>query len=250
MSIYDQPAKVLMREFADKMLVHGQTFTNRDAVEWFSENYPKLKSNTVTMHCDGMSINSSNRKHHPSIKHGSNHDLFFKLGGGAYRLWDPETDPAPKYKEDYENSASEIADEVMEGDDVIASSEFGAEKDLQSYLSKNLSALENGLRLYEDEGLTGIEYPVGGRFIDILAVDADDNFVVIELKVSKAYDRVVGQLLRYMGWVEKNISEGKTVRGWIIGREISEDLKLATERVPDISLFEYEISFKVSPCQN
>ena len=43
-----------------------------------------------------------------------------------------------------------------------------------------------------------VEYPVGGRFIDILPVDRNAGYVVIELKMSRGYDRTVGQLLRYM----------------------------------------------------
>jgi endonuclease len=42
-----------------------------------------------------------------------------------------------------------------------------------------------GLRLYEEEGITGVEFPVGRRFIDILAVDKDGRYVVVELKVSR-----------------------------------------------------------------
>jgi RecB family endonuclease NucS len=41
-----------------------------------------------------------------------------------------------------------------------------------------------------------LEFPAGDRYIDILAVDAQGSFVVIELKVSRGYDRVIGQLLR------------------------------------------------------
>ena len=40
-----------------------------------------------------------------------------------------------------------------------------------------------GLRLSDEEGITGVEFPVGGRFIDILALDRHDRYVVIELKV-------------------------------------------------------------------
>ena len=84
---------------------------------------------------------------------------------------------------------------------------------------KNLSLLEPGLRLYEEEGITGIEFPAGGRFIDILAVDAQHNYVVIELKVSRGYDRVVGQLLRYMAWVKQHQAEAtQQVRGIIVAR--------------------------------
>ena len=66
---------------------------------------------------------------------------------------------------------------------------------------------------------------MGNRFIDILALDKDNNYVVIELKVSRGYDRVVGQILRYMGWLRKNQAEsGQLVRGIIVAREISDDL--------------------------
>jgi hypothetical protein len=49
------------------------------------------------------------------------------------------------------------------------------------------------LTLYEEEGINGIEFPVGGRFIDILAVDSDGALVVIELKVSRGYDLIVAR---------------------------------------------------------
>jgi RecB family endonuclease NucS len=114
-------------------------------------------------------------------------------------------------------------------------------------LARNLGAVEQGLTLYEEEEMTGVEYPVGGRFIDILARDTRGDFVVFELKVSKGYDRTVGQLLRYMSWVEKNLAEGKKVRGVIVANEITEDLKLAASRVPDVQLVEYEISFRLNP---
>ena len=72
--------------------------------------------------------------------------------------------------------------------------------------------------------------------------------VVIELKVSRGYDRVVGQLLRYMAWIQKNQAEaGQQVRGVIVAREISEDLLLACSLVPGIRLFEYEMSLKLKP---
>ena len=80
---------------------------------------------------------------------------------------------------------------------------FAYESDLRDFLAKNLALSESGLCVFQDEGISGIEFPVGGRFIDILATDKQNNNVVIELKVSKGYDRVIGQLLRYMAWIEK-----------------------------------------------
>jgi hypothetical protein len=49
--------------------------------------------------------------------------------------------------------------------------------------------------------------PAGGRFIDILAVDENNDYLVVELKVSRGYDRVIGQLLRYMAWVGRHLAE-------------------------------------------
>ena len=89
--------------------------------------------------------------------------------------------------------------------------------DLRDYLSKNLQLIEPGLRLYAEEGVSGIEFPAGGRYIAILAQDEAGAWVVIELKVSRGYDRVVGQLLRYVAWIEKHHAEpGQRVRGVIV----------------------------------
>ena len=125
--------------------------------------------------------------------------------------------------------------------------QFAFERDLKNYLVKNLAVIEPGLRLYEEEGISGVEFPVGGRFIDILAVDKDGSYVVFELKVSRGYDRVVGQLLRYMSWIEQNMANPQRVRGVIVASEITSDLRLAASRIPDVSLVEYELSFKLRP---
>ena len=105
------------------------------------------------------------------------------------------------------------------------------------------------MKLYKDEdgAFDGIEYPAGQRRIDILAVGADDAYVVIETKVSRAYDRVVGQILYYMSWVRENLAGEAPVRGIIVASEISKDLILATSSIEDIQLVEYEISFSLKP---
>ena len=253
MPIYERPTKSLMVDWAKENLSPGQTFKKAAAVQWFAKNYPKIKSNTVAMHVEGMAVNNQVRKHHPSIKAGGGYDLFYKIGPDQFRLWVPESDPAPRYKDDIEkqelndteNIAGEAEPEAEAG--VEAAREFAFERDLRNYLVKNLTLIESGLRLYDEEGITGIEFPVGGRFIDILAVDKDDCYVVVELKVSRGYDRVVGQLLRYMGWIEQNMETSQPVRGIIVAKEITSDLKLAASRVSGVRLIEYEISFKLRP---
>jgi hypothetical protein len=199
MTIYDKPTKELMREFSQETLTPGQTFDKNQAVAWFRQKYPNIKPNTITMHVEGMATNSTLRKHYRNIKRGSGHDLFFKVGPGRFRLWDPPSDPQPLYPNESaspEEDAPGVSGEPQDAEDFSPSGEgsreFGFERDLRNYLSKNLYLLERGLKLYQEEDFSGVEFPVGGRFIDILAVDNAGRHVVIELKVSRGYDRVIG----------------------------------------------------------
>lgn len=251
MPIYDRPTKVLMREFVERALQKSEVFAKEKVVQWFSENYPKINPLTIKIHVEAMCVNNSNeRKHHP-IHPNSNHDLFFKLGKNQYRVWDKQNDPAPIYPNlEEQPSITEAVDE-NEGDEssesLPSASEFAFERDLANYLAKNLESIEKGLTLFEEDGLTGVEFNVGGRRIDLLAVDKDGNFVVIELKVSRGYDRTIGQLLRYMSWIKQNMATGKKVRGLIMASNITEDLKLAASMLPDVQLAEYELAFKIKP---
>lgn len=243
----DRPTKDLMREFAKSRLTTGQVFQKSAAVAWFAEHYPNLRPTTVQMHVECMAVNSMSREHHPSIQPHSGHDLFFKVGREKFRLWDMAVDPAPIYSEDIiqgKVEAEEIDDEEEQRADALAT-EFAYERDLRNYLARNLNTIEPGLKLYEEEEITGIEFPVGNRYIDILAVGKDDEFVVVELKVSRGYDRAVGQILRYMAWIRENLAEDRNVRGVIVARQITDDLRLAVSMLPGVRLLEYELSFSL-----
>ena len=249
MPIYEKSTKELMHEFAAQVLKPGQVFSRQDAARWFAEHYPKIKSNTVGMHVEGMSVHSRRRLHAPNIKPDAGWDLFFKVSPSEFRLWDPEKDPAPRYKDDFDGNDGERAEKDAGDEDDFGSRKFAFERDLQNYLVQNLGLLESGLKLYEDEDgeFTGFEFPAGQRRIDILAVGGDGAYVVIETKVSRAYDRVVGQILRYMGWIKENLAGEAPVRGIVVASKISEDLILATSSIENIRLVEYEISFSLRP---
>ena len=134
-------------------------------------------------------------------------DLLYQIDSYWFRLFNSTSDPSPIYDK-------QIVDE--DGGE-IEGSEFAYERDLQNFLAKNLSLISPNLSLYEEEGISGVEFPVGNRRIDILAVDENKDYIVIELKVSKGYDRVVGQLLRYISWIRKYQAEpSQNVRGVIV----------------------------------
>ena len=238
MPIYDKPVRVLIRDMISALAPKlAQQFSKDAAIEWFAQNYPKIKEGTISAHLIRFSTNAPSRLHY-SVK--EDEDLLFQVDGSHFRLYDAATDPAPIHSK---SDATASQEKVIEASEAQSPSEFAYETDLRDFLAKNLSLIEPGLQLYQDEGITGIEFPVGGRFIDILALDVERRFVVIELKVSRGYDRVIGQLLRYMAWIEKHHAEtGQRVRGIIAAREISEDLKLACSYLPNVSLYEYELS--------
>jgi hypothetical protein len=82
---------------------------------------------------------------------------------------------------------------------------FAAEADLRDFLAKNMHVVESGLQLFLQNGVRGVEYSVENGRIDILGVDRQGTFVVIELKLSRARSRALGQLLYYMGWVDTHL---------------------------------------------
>jgi hypothetical protein len=252
-TIYDKPTRALLKDMlTDWDLKPGQVFTTSRALEWFAKNYPKLKPGSIRAHLVQASTNDRSRLHHPATNETD--DLLFKVDSGQFRRYEPGKDPAPIHEMvqgDVARQEEEVAAAGEENDGaepVPGSSEFLLEKDLQRYLAENLECIEPGLKLYEDDDLRGIEFEAGGgRRIDILAVDKSGAFVVLELKVSRGYDRVVGQLLRYMNWVRKELADsGQRVRGIIVCRSMSEDLRLACASIKDVELCEYKLSVTVS----
>ena len=93
-----------------------------------------------------------------------------------------------------------------EADDRDNEQQFAAESDLRDFLAKNPACIEKGLRLYQSEDRTGIEFPIDGGFIDILGIDQNESYVVVELKVGRGRNKTIGQLLYYMGWVDKSLT--------------------------------------------
>ncbi len=140
---------------------------------------------------------------------------------------------------DRENNEDAIEEAVEEAQS------FAAENDLRDFLAKNPDCIERGLRLYTEADRSGVEYPIEGGRIDLLAVDKDQRFVVIELKVGRGRSKTIGQLLYYMGWVDQNLGKGTACRGMIVAKDISDDLITAVRRVPDVSLCRYKLSVSI-----
>jgi len=129
-------------------------------------------------------------------------------------------------------------------------SSFVLEKYLEDFIISNFNTIFNGsLKIFVDiDGNAGQQYTTDGiGTIDILAMEpATNSFVVIELKKGRPSDQVVGQILRYMGWVKQTLcKEGQDVKGLVICRDPDQKMSYALSMTSDIQVKYYNVSFKL-----
>ncbi len=126
---------------------------------------------------------------------------------------------------------------------------FSMEKHLEDFLIANWEKTEisENYELIESEGdLQSQQFQTSVGFIDILARHRKDgSYLVIELKKGLSSDAVIGQILRYIAWVKRNLASGKEVKGLVIAPEVDEKLELALSEVDQVELLVYKIDFKL-----
>lgn len=113
------------------------------------------------------------------------------------------------------------------------------ERDVQKYLAKNLSQLQDELTTKSDR--TGKEVTVDSGRIDILAENSEDEPVVIEIKTGEAKHDALGQIQAYMSEVMKENSGNVT--GIIVAEDFSTKLTSAVTIARNVELYTYEIEF-------
>lgn len=117
------------------------------------------------------------------------------------------------------------------------------EKHLENFLEKNLHLIGDELKLYEDEdGKDGRQYPTDVGIVDLLCRDKTGGFVVIELKKGQVSDKVVGQVLRYVGWVKEKVAQNESVRGIILSHEHDQKLEYAIKGSNELEIQYYKIN--------
>jgi restriction system protein len=127
--------------------------------------------------------------------------------------------------------------------------EFTIESHLEGFIIENWEKLELGKKynIYSEEGEKKGQYvtPIGR--IDILAKSKDKKeWLVIELKKGRSGHEVVGQILKYIGWIKENEcpNNGK-VKGLIILGEKEEGITYALKATDNIGLMTYSVSFQL-----
>ncbi|HLP22999.1 MAG TPA: endonuclease NucS domain-containing protein [Microbacteriaceae bacterium] len=125
---------------------------------------------------------------------------------------------------------------------------FVLERHLEDFMVANWehTELAKNYEIFTQDGeQIGQQYPTDTGPIDILATSKDGKeFLVIELKRGRVSDQVVGQILRYMGFINE-LDPSKTVRGIIIGTDDDQRFRRAISMVPNLEFYKYEVNFKL-----
>lgn len=241
------PVRWLMVKEAMEAL--GGKTTNIALRDWILDKYPGTKPSSISTEVTALTVNHDSRIHYayakkPRIANGK-YDLLYRSGHGELELYDPKKHGTWEIRQRDEDGklvvglVGEIEDEPALSNSGGA---FAAEGHLRDFLAANLHLIEEGLELYTDpQGLPGIEYRMELGRIDILAIDKNDGFVVIELKLGKSPDDVSGQIMRYTNWVRIHLAAGKRVRGIVIATHIPLKVKYALAGLPHISFKEYDL---------
>ena len=158
-----------------------------------------------------------------------------------------------KYSEEIESFLGGSGKPKLSTDDELIEdpTAFAMESHLEDFLIANWNQTELGQNydIYEEDGeLVGKQYQTDTGPMDILAVSKDKStLMVVELKKGRASDAVVGQTLRYMGYVSDVLSEdNQKVKGLIIA--LSDDQRLRRALIPldgKIEFYRYEINFRL-----
>jgi len=204
---------------SDYYFVKNDQYPHRRRVEWFNKVIPRSEMSEGLRNTTGSLSTAAN-----ITKHAIEIETFIS-GEKIQNLF----------------STDETIEDV---------STFALEKHLEEFLIQNWSStiLSENYDIFEEDGeLIGQQYETETGPIDILAISKDKKeFLVVELKKGRASDAVVGQILRYMGYISSDLlEEGQKVKGCIIA--LSDDLKIknALKMVSNIDFYKYEVKFQL-----
>lgn len=240
--LYDRPVWQLL---GDALAALPETFTTEDAIAWFERHYPRVHHMTVRMHLRAACVNLPPDPYHRDPP--AERRVLYRLDRARYTRYRPEVhgifgaegaaalgiaeDDAPPY--------------VVDGE---TPSQFALEAHLEEFMAENWSRLDFGAPLTiwsGPDGQHGRQYETDVGRIDFLCRDArTGEFWVIELKRGRSSDAAVGQVLRYMGWVQQHLAGEARVRGLIVTAEQEPRLGYALKMVPNVEAWTYRVSFE------
>ncbi|WP_192560295.1 endonuclease NucS domain-containing protein [Pseudomonas allokribbensis] len=206
--------------------------TRKQIKDHIESSFPeKWSPGTLTAHLYACTINNPKAY----IHHKWADRFLYRSEDGHFQLYDPQAHGVNTWapSADIQTEDFEISDEP--NIEELVETSITLERDVETYLVRNLHILEKGLRFVDRQVSTDV-----GR-VDILAEDTSGRRVIIELKVGHAKDAAVGQIARYMGWYGRQDIDRP--RGMLIASEFPEAVRYAAEAVPHLSLIQYRVQF-------
>jgi len=130
----------------------NRSVSTREVINYIYAEYPNRpwKESTISAHMIGCSVNHSSSKHYPSFPKFLHH-----LGQGRYRMYDPSTDGERMVDEKLVDSVKN--EQEHETQDMSGVS-FDLERDLEEQIIKNLNQIEDGMKLFVNEGVAGRQF--------------------------------------------------------------------------------------------
>lgn len=258
----------MVKEAAEHLAAKSNLFTNGDLRDYVNSKWSGVNASTLACQIIICTVNHPSRVHYPENKRPrrarSQYDFLFRPGRGLCELYDPakqgEWEIASEngqlvVREVFDVATGEDAPDLREREstereDQLAS--LALESELRDLLARSLPNVPGlgQLTLYQHEdGREGVEFITDVGIIDLLTKTPDDSFCILELKLLRGPDATLGQVQRYMGWVQQHFAAGKPVWGVIIASKIGEKLKYAATQAPRVRLLEYELKINVRPVQ-
>jgi len=200
-------------------------------------------------HPDRFKVTSSRKTPWDTLRSqmGKDNTRFYMKGSGRYGLveWEDQSDLLSSVNAQNAEESTPLIDQAYNGRFL--------EDHLHTFIYQNIGKKGplGRLQVYADERSRSLGklYTVEVGEIDMLCIDLDSptgDFVVLELK-RRSSDETVGQISRYMGWVqEKLCTPPQTVRGIIMAQEGDRHLEYALKVNPRITVKYINIKFDVS----
>ena len=235
-SIYGQSVRRLIQTAVTEM---PESFTYEDMEGWFADHYSEIKRNTVRGHLRSTCVNGK-----PDDSPWPSEELtVYRVTPGRFTRYRREV-----HGEFEHGMQIGVADGAEAGeDDGVGGAAFALEEHLEEFMDANWASIDFGrpLRIWTDsDGEPGRQYATDVGVIDFLCEDnAANELVVVELKRGKSSDRVVGQILRYMGWVREQLAGDRDVSGIIITHEYDHRVRYAVAELPRVEAWTYHVSF-------
>lgn len=247
----------------------------KEIKDYIWQHYGEVKERTINCQIIICSVNQKSRVYYPANRKPRNcntkYDFLYTLGNGRVKLYNPEEHGAWGIVEEGDRLVVKRVDGI-ELEEKPATRKSGRKKsaavsetslptkkvgDEPSYVSgsfpqvrevlyNNLALVGKNLRIYTDpSGRQGFEYPTEVGIIDILATDPHNRLTVMEF-AEEVTPEVLSRLLGCMGWVRRNLTPGKDVKGMIFTNHIEENMLLSISQVPGIEVYQLKMSLEVN----